>query len=65
MVSHCKRVVQQRGIHRQPEPNLVHLIAHLEGGIKGNRKWGYSFFCWRKYRMIFMWVIEGNLHILL
>jgi hypothetical protein len=46
MVSHCKKVAQQRDIHRLPGPNLGHSSAHLEGEIKGKRRWAweYSFF---------------------
>jgi hypothetical protein len=46
MVSHCKKVAQQRDIHRLPIPNLGHLTAHLKGGINGKRRWGFSIFCW-------------------
>jgi hypothetical protein len=43
---------------------LGNLAAHLEGGIKGKRRWGYSFFVRVKIWNDFMEVIEGNLHIM-
>jgi hypothetical protein len=43
MVSHCKKVAQQRDIHQQPGPNLGHLTAHLEGRIKGKMRWGWKY----------------------
>jgi hypothetical protein len=43
MVSHCKKVVQQRDIHRQPGPNFGHLTAHLEGRKKAKGDWNIHF----------------------